>query len=313
MILPERSALRLSSDNIQGLLAVDLFFIISGFVIFMTLIDSRNIADFAVSRFARLYPSYWVCVAVTVSVELCFPIASQALSLPQTIANATMIQAFIGYAPIEWAYWSLPYELSFYVLMGLLFMAGLIDRIELAGAVWLAASAILFKIFPAWGSCIPWRLQVATVLPYFPLFFAGILYFRAFRYGATMLRVILLAGCYATQIMGETASVAALHTVIFALIPLAVWVRPAALRWPPLIMLGSISYPLYLVHQSVGFRVQEWLVDDGLSAWLSFFTAIFAVVAVAYLVSVCVEQPARRWIRDAYRSRLVGSVPTAPV
>src|SRR5215472_5135330 len=44
---------------------VDLFFIISGFVILMTVDNSRNVTDFIVSRFARLFPAFWTAVLMT--------------------------------------------------------------------------------------------------------------------------------------------------------------------------------------------------------------------------------------------------------
>ena len=48
-----------------GNTGVDLFFIISGFVIFMSLEKAENLRQFVGNRFARLYPAYWVCVILT--------------------------------------------------------------------------------------------------------------------------------------------------------------------------------------------------------------------------------------------------------
>ena len=48
-----------------GNYGVHLFFLISGFVIFMTLERTRNAMDFVVSRFSRLYPAYWAAMLVT--------------------------------------------------------------------------------------------------------------------------------------------------------------------------------------------------------------------------------------------------------
>ena len=47
-----------------GLLGVELFFIISGFVILMTLERVPSLLQFAIGRAARLYPAYWFSVAV---------------------------------------------------------------------------------------------------------------------------------------------------------------------------------------------------------------------------------------------------------
>ena len=48
-----------------GHLGVNLFFIISGFVIFMTLDRTKSVIDFVVARFSRLYPAYWTALALT--------------------------------------------------------------------------------------------------------------------------------------------------------------------------------------------------------------------------------------------------------
>jgi peptidoglycan/LPS O-acetylase OafA/YrhL len=49
----------------RGMFGVDLFFIISGFVILMTVSRADNVLDFVVSRLSRIYPVYWVAIAFT--------------------------------------------------------------------------------------------------------------------------------------------------------------------------------------------------------------------------------------------------------
>ena len=51
-----------------GNYGVQLFFLISGFVIFMTLERTRSAMDFVVSRFSRLFPAYWAAMAITAAV-----------------------------------------------------------------------------------------------------------------------------------------------------------------------------------------------------------------------------------------------------
>lgn len=286
--------------NLEGLLAVDLFFVISGFVIYMTLARSADVASFALSRFARLYPAYWACLAITVVAALSFPLARQPISLTAVLANATMAQAFLGVPAIEDVYWSLSYELAFYALMSGLLALRLLGRVEAIGAAWLLLSLVLLKIFPALGHAIPWRVQTALALPYAPLFFAGILFYRLRSIGVTRFRLGLLAACLATRVYHEPDFVIVASCLIFAVFALAAWQRLPLLRWPPLIWLGGVSFPLYLVHQSVGFRLQAYAVGHGWNAWIAAAAAMTLVILLAWVVSVTVERPAQRNIRRRF-------------
>lgn len=53
-----------------GHLGVHLFFVISGYVIFLTISKCRTGRDFLVSRFSRLYPVYWGAMLVTILVAV---------------------------------------------------------------------------------------------------------------------------------------------------------------------------------------------------------------------------------------------------
>ena len=55
-----------------GYLGVNFFFMVSGFVIFMTLCKTINSWDFVVSRFSRLYPVYWFAVLATAAVAILY-------------------------------------------------------------------------------------------------------------------------------------------------------------------------------------------------------------------------------------------------
>ena len=300
--------------NTQGLLAVDLFFMISGFVIFMTLERSASVMDFAVSRFSRLFPAYWVCLALTTATIVLAPLAAQTITLPQVMAGATMVNAYIGYDPVESVYWSLAVELAFYAIMAGIFRAGLIPRIEWLGGFWLALSAVAFTFFPHLGAMLPWRVQTASILPYTPLFFAGILLYRIHALGWTRSRAALLAACVLVRLasfpdLPNIAGTALIFTVFIA----------AALGWLPLLrvrwfeFLGGISYPLYLIHGSIGFRVQYWAAATlHLGAMAGFLIALAAVLTLAWAVAVSIERPARSAIRRAYRSAKRFAPPREP-
>ena len=302
------------TTNIQGLLAVDLFFMISGFVIIMTLGRTNSIADFALSRFSRLFPAYWVCFILTTATIVLVPAANQTITAPQVLAGATMFNAYLGFNPVETVYWSLAVELAFYTIMAGVFAAGLLNRIELLGGAWLIMSALLFTLFPNVGAMLPWRVQTASILPYTPLFLAGILLYRTRMHGWTVTRATLLAACFLVRLATFHSAEAIVGTVlIFAVFTAASLGWAGFLCWRPIVSLGAISYPLYLVHESIGYRIQ-WTMVMGLHAspLVGFLVALFAAITLAWAISVFIERPAQGWIRRSYRTatakKLAGAI-----
>ena len=101
-----------------------LFFMISGFVIFMTLEKTATALDFIVSRFSRLFPCYWAAVILTyfiVSRYLLMPSQLMAVSAKDAWINLTMMQEWLNSTSIDGVYWTMEAELTFYFLILLVF------------------------------------------------------------------------------------------------------------------------------------------------------------------------------------------------
>src|SRR5262249_39121974 len=128
----------------SGHYGVELFFIISGFVILMTLEKSGNLRSFAISRITRLYPAYWCAVLFTSAVVVALT-PSLAPTVPTIAANMTMLQALMRSAYVDPSYWTLTVELVFYLLMVLCFRLRRrrSTDIELYAIGWLIFAAIL--------------------------------------------------------------------------------------------------------------------------------------------------------------------------
>jgi peptidoglycan/LPS O-acetylase OafA/YrhL len=115
-----------------GAHGVQLFFVISGFVIFLTLDRTRSSMDFIVSRVARLYPAYWAAMLFTLSVVLLLGLPYyRPQSLWQILINVSMWHSLFGVPHVEGAYWTLYVEVCFYVVMLALFATDQLRRIEL--------------------------------------------------------------------------------------------------------------------------------------------------------------------------------------
>ena len=89
-----------------GYLGVGLFFLISGFVILMS-VQNKTLSEFIKSRFLRLYPTYWLCLLIT---YFTIQIAGNELfniSLYELIMNSTMFNGFLQIQYVDSVYWSL--------------------------------------------------------------------------------------------------------------------------------------------------------------------------------------------------------------
>ena len=113
-----------------GWLGVEFFFMISGFVIFMTLARVAGPIDFAVRRFARLYPAYLVCAGLVylVTTLIAYPPNQHPL---YDLMIAPLVDApFFHAAYISAAYWSLVAEARFYFWVCILYtlFAGAVSK-----------------------------------------------------------------------------------------------------------------------------------------------------------------------------------------
>jgi len=156
-----------------GELGVLLFFLCSGFIIPASLERYDDLRLFWTGRFFRLFPLYWSVVgaalllhAVRVPGLHSFPLDRdyRAHPLLSTLANLTSAQQFLrlphSLAPalVIGASWSLAYELAFYVMVSLLFLAG-----RHRSSVQLAAGMLLGAVIV--GSYVPAYLLTSPTKP----------------------------------------------------------------------------------------------------------------------------------------------------
>ena len=152
-----------------GYLGVELFFVISGFVIAWTLQRSASLADFAFGRIARLYPAYLACAAITGIVIFGFGFNPTNIQTGDIAWNAVIgLPPLVKANNLDASYWTLGVEVSFYV-MAAAFTYGLPKlRIEIFCIVWLFTSLAARGLFPEAA-----QFQLLLASDYSPLFVAG--------------------------------------------------------------------------------------------------------------------------------------------
>lgn len=288
-----------------GQRGVEVFFVISGFAIELSLQSTSSARDFLVSRAVRLYPTFWAALAVTITVVGLFGLPERVVSYHDAFLNLSMIPGSLGAQAADAVYWTLERELRFYGLVLLLLAIGLGRYTVHALLVTVAVQTVgaISHTGTHWVSDI---LNAGWA----HLFACGALLAR-FRRNPSYKTLALLALCIVSSrglgFMQFAYGAAAVAMVWLASSPL---IR-ANLR--PLIFLGRISYPLYLVHQYVGYVVMRALYAHRVPPVVAIASATAMALIAATALHFAVEKPCLQFLRRRRDKRNAESPPLEAV
>lgn len=303
-----------------GQLGVQLFFLISGFVILMSAQAAKRPSDFVISRFSRLYPAYWLSLAIAVTLAITFSVPNIPLEPDVIAANLTMVQRWFLIPNVLTVYWTLAVEMQFYVLLFgvILFTRSRVtDRVMIViAAVWLAVALLVgIWAFPASHGLRPQDVATpvkivlnVTLAAYGPLFCTGMLAYISRRRGKLHWLTIpaaviapLTAGLLENW---ETAAIIAIICAVFLVVTNRE--RTSVLLLAPIQWLGKVSYSLYLTHLIIGLVVIHALWPH-IGRQAAVVVAIAASLLVAWGLYAFAEKrvsPAlRRWLSSLQKPR----------
>jgi peptidoglycan/LPS O-acetylase OafA/YrhL len=295
---------RLAFQYPYAVVGVLLFFMISGFVILMTAERAAGAMDFAWARFSRLYPAYWVAVAVTFTVLAVFPLPGRHASFGAAVANLAMFHNLLGVPSVDGVYWTLQVELCFYAMVFGLLVCGGVRYVELLliGLVSLAAAdeLLLGGVKGEWLV----RLRHLLLLEYAYAFLIGVTLYRSLNaprwwHWPAVAGCLLWALCFAPR---PHFYAAAGFTPLLYLTTRGHLALLGA-RW--LVLLGTLSYPLYLTHQNIGYVVIRAGYRFGLNPNVSVALAAVVALGIAAVITFTVERPAMALLRQR-RPRWLG-------
>ncbi len=288
---------------IYGYLGVNLFFLISGFVIAWSA-EGRTWQEFAVARFVRLYPGFLVCMTVSF-VVLAIARDPRFPTDPWTYgANLSMFAPAFGRPAMDGVYWSIMLEIVFYGWFTALMLAGIYQRRKLAIiAAWLAISAGN-EFFLESGA-----LRVLFITAYSPFFASGILAYHLIAKGRSpellallatsfllSLKVIVFSQSWMLAHFGVAipyprliAADIAVHGIFAGAILLRSVIRPS----PTILMLGGLTYPLYLLHQFIGYILLNELAPR-IGKEAAFIGVVSGMLIASFVVWRFVERPIRK-------------------
>ncbi|MEU6124273.1 acyltransferase [Streptomyces sp. NPDC047123] len=284
-----------------GCLGVQIFFVISGFVICMSG-WGRPLRAFFASRAARLLPAYWAAIVLVTAVFALPVVAYEAVSPSDALVNLTMLQQPLGADRVLGVCWTLWAELRFYALFALCVVlpGATRARVVLFCAVWTLSAAV------AEAADEP-LLDVVLMPQYAPFFVGGIgihLIHRDRRdltaWGITGVSW-LIGQHYAVRDLWHapdpdffshrsSLGIIAVVTAGFAAVLLIALGHLDRVNWRWLSAAGALTYPFYLVHEHLGWVTVEVLHRHlGLPSYATFALTVLAMLVLARLLTRCVE------------------------
>lgn len=295
-----------------GDLGVDLFFVISGFVITLTS-DNRGAGAFLKARAIRLVPAFAVCSGITATMAIMLPGVNAGETLTRWLASQMFYPRLLGIEPLSSVYWTLAVEIHFYGFVALLLALGVWKRHnDLIIWIWLIC-AFIVQYFgsPSW-------LAQALITEYAGHFSAGIILYRIhagqqprFAMAALLISCALiskhiqhidewLGGSF--QEFFSPFSIVLAAPGLIALVLLAARIRHLPRRLTLIApILGAMSYPFYLIHADLGFwshAIFERKLFGKLPIlmeWISYplmtIGALILSLLISWLVATRIEPP----------------------
>jgi peptidoglycan/LPS O-acetylase OafA/YrhL len=311
-----------------GWIGVQVFFVISGFVIAFSA-EKATPYGFFVSRVARLGPAAWICA----------PLSLLAVCLVGSMVQPELMRAFrhtmffLPWGPwMDGSYWTLGVEISFYAMVLLLIKLNRFEWIRglaiTAGVIstsfWITAAAVGFGSTTELGKQILMlrgsRLLDLALVHHGMFFALGTLLWLQLTKRITVANtawsvLFAIGGClqivgeadHTRQVTGYTFSPllgCSIFLLSLLIVILSVRLNRRVHQAPQWLLrairtAGLMTYPVYLLHQVIGCAIMGWLVKAGALPMTALLVTVPMVLAAGWLVAKHIEPPLQTLTKKA--------------
>lgn len=286
---------------------VDLFFVISGFIMFV-LTDSRNVtpASFALDRIARIVPPYWLATVLTflaafVGAEIYHGSSDLGL-LAKSLLFIPTLNEFGLVQPALYLGWTLNFEMFFYAIFaGVLLLSR--GRVAVLALVLISLVAVGTALQPEGP------IGMTYTSPLLLEFLGGVVLGALFGIELDRFAVIIQAG--AVLLIASALGVFSILYCTLAFGAVSVVVLACGLlveragRMPQnraLKMLGDASFAIYLFQQFAFEAVRAaGHAVGGFPRGVLPAASIVAAIGLGLVVLRYVERPLTRWTKSLFR------------
>lgn len=291
----------------QGCYAVYTFFMLSGFLTVYTCKENETAVHFVKKRFLRLYPMFWICMAVT-TLYMFILMPERIPSIKQFLVNMTMVPSLFGVSAVDGVYWTLVKELFFYIGFAIILQMRLLKK-DKANWLWGWLGLAVFSVVYSYGPFhFPFRGGISLFLmpEYIYAFLAGcsVYYFnksKKMKNKAMLIGYMMI--CVGLCFWMKAGEIAVFFAVSLGILLICtqkrineqIYICKGILT--PMLFISEISYVLYLTHQFTGFAIIQIMERYGLVAEVWIVIPIIHAILLAAILHYSVEQVISRRIK----------------
>ena len=246
-----------------GYLGTYSFLILSGYKILLSA-QNKSALKFILYRISRLYPSFWVAVCLTTFATLFWGGNRYHIEPLQFIINLTMLSGYVGIESVDSVYWFMFVVLKFYFLVVVLIMLNVVKYHKYIAGIWLAMSLVItFNPIP--------KIGFFLIPDYSSFLISGMIFCSARKegwdlYKSIVISISLLFSLYKIEqglpgFNKHYGTDLSLFVVLLIITFIYLFMFFASINKNHIklssafIALALCTYPLYLIHQHIGFML----------------------------------------------------------
>jgi len=292
-----------------GNLGVELFFMISGFVILLST-ENKTISYFVISRITRLYPAFWVAVTLTTLIITFYGGEVFDVTSYQYLINLTMINEVFHVRNIDGVYWTLFVEIRFYFLIFLLMLFRQMKFLKFYLLIWSLISILYNSNFIIFPNLINFFLFQNVA----PFFIAGSIFYLTYRNNKficldylTLLLSFISAIMFLNQQTLHIEKAFNIQYNMLIIISIVIFFyflfyfiskKIVTIKRDKKVymIMGGVTYPLYLIHTYIGYIIFNNM-SSFINKYILLFGTILLMLLVSYSIHILIEKKLGKYMK----------------